>query len=72
MSGRGTMCRMEFEQIYRFLFESYAGVGVLVGVSLVICVIIAAVLELRTRKRYIDRGPSEGDDEWALFDDEDD
>ena len=48
---------MDFGEIYHFLFETYAGIGVLVAISLVLCVIIAAVLELRTRKTYVDRGP---------------
>lgn len=61
---------MDFAQIYHFLFETYAGIGVLVGISLVLCVIIAALLELRTRKTYVDRGESD-EDEWALFNDED-
>ena len=61
---------MDFAAIYHFLFETYAGIGVLVAISLVLCIIIAAVLELRTRKTYVDRGPSEEDDEWSIFDDE--
>ena len=60
---------MDFGAIYHFLFETYVGIGVLVAISLVVCVIIAAVLELRTRKTYVDRGPSADDDEWSLFDD---
>ena len=40
--------------------------------SLVVCIIIAALLELRTRKTYVDRGPREDDeDEWSFFDNED-
>ncbi|MBR3181749.1 MAG: hypothetical protein IKF56_03805 [Eggerthellaceae bacterium] len=64
---------MEFSEIYSFLFETYAGIGVLVAISLVLCIIIAAVLELRTRKTYVDRGPKSEDeeDEWSLFDDDD-
>lgn len=69
---RGTMLPMDFAEIYHFLFETYAGIGVLVGVSLVLCIIIAAVLELRTRKTYVDRGPSDDEDEWSFFDDDDD
>ena len=61
---------MDFGSIYHFLFETYAGIGVLVGISLVLCIIIAALLELRTRKTYRDRGPSAEEDEWALFEDE--
>lgn len=68
---RGTMLPMDFAEIYHFLFETYAGIGVLVGVSLVLCIIIAAVLELRTRKTYVDRGPSDDEDEWSFFDDDD-
>ena len=61
---------MDFGEIYHFLFETYVGIGVLVGISLVLCVIIAAVLEMRTRKTYVDRGPSDDDDEWSIFDDD--
>lgn len=64
---------MDFGEIYHFLFETYVGIGVLVVISLVLCIIIAAVLELRTRKTYVDRGPrsEDEDDEWSLFDDDD-
>ena len=62
---------MDFTEIYHFLFETYAGIGVLVGASLVLCVIIAAVLELRTRKTYVDRGPADDEDEWSIFDNDD-
>ena len=61
---------MDFAQIYHFLFETYAGIGVLVAISLVLCVVIAALLELRTRKRYVDRGPAADDDEWSIFEDD--
>lgn len=63
---------MEFSEIYHFLFETYVGIGVLVAISLVLCVIIAAILEMRTRKTYVDRGPRDEDDEWSIFDDDDD
>ena len=63
---------MDLGQIYHFLFETYAGIGVLVGASLVICVIIAAILELRTRKTYVDRGEKTEEDEWSIFDDDED
>lgn len=61
---------MDFTEIYHFLFETYVGIGVLVGISLVLCIVIAALLELRTRKTYKDRGPATDEDEWSLFDDE--
>lgn len=65
---------MDFATIYHFLFETYAGIGVLLGASIVICIIIAALLELRTRKTYVDRGPRSEDeeDEWSFFDDDED
>ena len=66
------MHHMDFSELYHFLFETYTGIGVLVAISLVLCIIIAAVLELRTRKTYVDRGPKSEDeeDEWSLFDDD--
>ena len=66
------MFAMELSEIYHFLFETYAGMGVLVVISLVLCIIIAAALEMRTRKTFIDRGPKGEDeeDEWSLFDDD--
>ena len=57
------MFRMDFGEIYHFLFETYAGVGVLVVASLLICIIIAALLALRTRKTYVDRGLRDDEDE---------
>lgn len=63
---------MDFGQLYHFLFETYAGIGVLVGASLVICVIVAAILEMRTRKTYVDRGEKTEEDAWSIFDDDDD
>ena len=59
---------MDFGELYHFLFETYVGIGVLVGVSLVLCIVIAFVLELRTRKTYVDRGEDPEDDEWSIFD----
>ena len=63
---------MDFGEIYTFLFETYAGIGVLIVISLVACTILAAVMEVRTRKRFVDRGPRSEDeeDEWSFFDDE--
>lgn len=62
---------MDFGSIYHFLFETYAGIGCLVGAGLVISVILCVILENRTRKTYKDRGPKqEGEDEWSLFNDD--
>ena len=55
---------MDFQAIYSFLFESYAGLGVLVGAGLVISIIAAAIMEYRTRKRYVDRADKERDAEY--------
>lgn len=65
---------VDFGQIYHFLFDTYAGIGVLVAASLIICIIVAAILEFRTRKTYVDRGDSDENDAWSIFgdDDEDD
>ena len=65
------MYGMDFGELYHFLFETYASIGVLVGVSLVLCIIIAFLLELRTRKTYVDRGEDPENDEWSIFDGED-
>lgn len=64
---------MDAGEIYHFLFETYAGIGVLVVAGLVISLILCVVMERKTRKVYKDRGPkTEEDDEWSLFDDDDD
>lgn len=63
---------MDFGELYQFLFESYTGIFVLVGVSLVICIILAFIMERKARKTYVDRGEPNEEDEWSLFDDDDD
>lgn len=61
---------MDFNQIYDFLFQSYAGIGCLVGGGIVICLIACFIMEKRTRKIFVDRPKKEDEDEWALFDDD--
>lgn len=62
---------MNAGEIYHFLFETYAGIGVLVVSGLVISLILCVVMERKTRKVYKDRGPkTDEDDEWSLFDDD--
>lgn len=64
---------MDFETVYHFLFETYGGIGVLVGAGLVISLIACVIMEKRTRKTYVDRGPAtDDDDDWSFFDDDDD
>lgn len=61
---------MDINSIYSFLFETYAGIGILVGAGLVISLITAVIMELRTRKTFVDRGERAEDDEWSFFDDD--
>lgn len=53
--------------IIHFLFETYAGIGVLVGSCLVLSLVVAFLLEMRTRRVFKDRGPKADGD--SFFDD---
>lgn len=59
---------MDFNELYHFLFETYAGIGCLIGIFLIGSVIIAVITEKRTKRIFRDRGPKP-DDSWD-FDDE--
>lgn len=62
---------IDFEQIYHLLFETYIGVGILVGAGLVISLIAAIILEVRTRKLYKNhKRSSDGADEWSIFEED--
>ena len=61
---------MDFGALYDFLFNTYAGIGCLVGAGLVISLIACVIMERRTRKTFVDRQGDE--DAWSFFDDEDD
>lgn len=61
---------MDFEQIYHFLFQTFPGIGCLVGAGLVICLIACIIMERRARKIFVDR--PKGEDDWSIFDDGDD
>lgn len=53
------------EQIFDFIFNTREGVAVLFFSGLVIFGIAAFVLEKRTSKLYVDRGPKKDDeDSW--------
>jgi hypothetical protein len=57
---------MDIAEIYHFVFETYAGLGCLIGAGVVISVIAAFISEHKTRKIYKDRGEkptTEGEDE---------
>ena len=58
---------MDIGQIYHFLFETYTGIGCLVGAFLVITLLLAFLLERRTRRIYVDR-PEPQDDDSDDFD----
>jgi hypothetical protein len=61
---------MDFNEIYHLLFETYTGIGILVGAGLVISIIVCIIWEIRTRKLYHDHPKDK--DEWSIFDDDDD
>ncbi|MCI8367890.1 MAG: hypothetical protein HFJ66_09920 [Eggerthellaceae bacterium] len=60
---------MDFEALYHFLFESFAGIGVLIGAGLVLSIIACVIMERRTRKVY--KNHEKTADDWSLFDDDD-
>lgn len=60
---------MDFDGLYHFLFETYAGIGCLVGAGLIISLVVSAILEKRTRKAFANRELNEKD--WTFFDNED-
>lgn len=63
---------MDFGSLYHFLFETFAGIGILIGAGLVISVIACLIMEWKTRRTFKDRGPVEDDDDdFTFFDDED-
>ena len=56
---------MDFSEIYHFVFETYWGIGVLVGAGLVLSIIVSIILEVRTRKMFRDH-ELDPVDEWAI------
>lgn len=54
------------DAIFTFLFETRGGLAVLFFGGIVIFAIAAFILEKRTHKMYVDRGPSSDDDDWTL------
>lgn len=60
---------MDIGEIINFLFNTMPGVGILIGVGFVVCLIASAILERKTRKQFKNHEKSE--DEWSLFDDDD-
>ena len=61
---------MDFNEIYHLLFETYAGIGILVGAGIVIRLLVCVLLARKTRKVYRNHEADPEQDEWALFEDE--
>lgn len=61
---------MDFNEIYRLLFETYLGIGILVGAGIVISLIVCILLEIKTRKVYRNHELDPEEDEWAIFEEE--
>lgn len=43
---------MDASELYHFLFETYTGIGVLVGTGVVACIIYSFLMEIRTRRIF--------------------
>ena len=54
---------------FTWLFSDKVGVLCLVAGGIVICLIIAILMERKTKRRYFNHEKTESD--WSLFDDED-
>lgn len=59
---------MDVAELYHFLFETYAGIGILVGAGIVLSIIACVIFEIRTKRIYKNHEPEE--DEWSIFEDE--
>ena len=57
---------MDFNELYHFLFETYWGIGVLVGAGLVLSIIVSMILEVRTRRMFKNH-ELDPVDEWAVI-----
>ena len=60
---------LDFNEIYHFLFETFYGIGCLVGIGLLVSFVVCVLLERKTRKLYKNHEKTE--DDWSLFDDND-
>ena len=59
---------MDFAALYRFFFETMAGIGCLIGALLLISIVACVIMERRTRRIFKHR--EKGPDDWSLFDDD--
>lgn len=62
---------IDFANIYHFLFETTSGVGILVAAMLVVSVLVAALLEIKTLKTR-PANEAHDEDEWDFFSSQDD
>lgn len=60
---------MDFNELYHFLFETFPGIGCLVGLGLLVSLILCLIMEKRTRERFSNHERTE--DDWSIFDDDD-
>ena len=61
---------MDIGELYHLLFETYLGIGILVGAGIVISLIVCVLLEIKTRKVYRNHELDPEQDEWAIFEEE--
>lgn len=55
------------QEIFSFLFETRTGLAALFFGGIVIAALAAFVLEKRTNKMYVDRGPKKDGEDDGLF-----
>ena len=59
--------------IYHFLFETFAGIAILVGAAIVISIVACAIMEHKSRKALREKQAAlaaQEEAEWDLDDDE--
>ena len=61
---------MDFAEIYHFLFETFPGIGCLIGIGLVVALVASIILERGTRKK-LQKRREEAQDQWVKFEDSD-
>lgn len=61
---------MNFEEVYHFLFDTYAGLGSLMAAGLVLSLLAAIIMERRTRKKF--KRHEETSEGWDLFEEDSD
>ncbi len=62
---------MDFDELYHFFFQTMPGIGLLMLIFIVLFILVALILERRTRKHFENR-KNEENDSWSLFGDDED